>query len=146
LANGFEVYGKFFSPAKVRVRGPESIVKSLENVLTEKIDVEGKNESFTQRQLVVNAPNPKVTVIDTFVDATFKIGENRTDKIFYVTQKDENSTKHFNVTILAPIDILEKIKSENIQIETDSSGQTQAILPEEFKEKAEIKSIKPLKD
>lgn len=146
LANGFEIYGKFFSPAKVRVRGPESIVKSLENLLTEKIDIDGKNDSFTQRQLVVNSPNPKVTVIDTFVDATFKIGEKRIEKIYYVAQKSENSTKHFNVTILAPNNVLEKIKAEDIQIETDSSGEFQAILPDEFKEKAEIKTIKPLKE
>ncbi|MCU0240640.1 MAG: CdaR family protein [Pyrinomonadaceae bacterium] len=34
LANGFEIYDKIFSPAFVRVRGPESIIKSLENILT----------------------------------------------------------------------------------------------------------------
>lgn len=146
LANGFEVYGKFFSPAKVRVRGPESIVKSLENVLTEKIDIDGKQTNFTQRQLIVNSPNPKVTVIDTFVDATFKIGEKRVERIYYVSQKGENSNKHFNVTILAPNNVLDKIKAEDIQIETDSSGQIQANLPDEFKEKVEIKTIKSLKD
>ncbi len=142
LLSGFEIYDKISVPNLVRVRGPESIVKSLESVSTEKINVDGKNKGFVEQQIAVNSPNPKVTVIDTLVDINFYIGEKRNERTFSVAYKTENSSKNYNVILLAPREILDKIKPEDLQIEIGENNLPKIVLPTELQDKIEVKSVK----
>src|SRR5205085_4508954 len=81
-AAGYEVYSTAVLPPSVRVRGPASIVRPLEYVQTDKIDLTGKKDEFTARQVPVVAPNPKAAVLNTFVDVVFRIGEKRVERSF----------------------------------------------------------------
>ena len=73
-AEGYEVYNQTIAPEKVRVRGPESFVKTLDFISTEKISLNNMNANFTVQQVALNVVNPKITVLDTVVDVTFRIG------------------------------------------------------------------------
>ena len=54
-ADGFEVYNSSALPPKIRVRGPASFTKKLEYVETDKIDLTGKKDEFTARQIAVTS-------------------------------------------------------------------------------------------
>ncbi len=57
---GFEIYSQIVTPNKVRVRGPESFVKTLDFISTEKINLENQYTDFIVRQVALNVVNPKV--------------------------------------------------------------------------------------
>jgi YbbR-like protein len=146
LPEGLEVYSKIAEPAKVRVRGPESVVKSLDSISTEKISLENRNSNFVAKQIGLNLVNSKVTVLDSIVDVSVKLGEKRTERLITVETKHENELKTFNVVLLAPRSVLDKIKSEDIQITLGTSPDGKliptAVLPAELQNLVEIKSIK----
>ena len=73
VRDGFEIYGRTVVPAKVRVRGAETYVKALDSISTEKIDVDGKKDDFTVRQIALNPVNTKITLLDNIVDVAFKV-------------------------------------------------------------------------
>jgi YbbR-like protein len=146
LPEGLEVYAKSVEPAKVRVRGPESIVKSLDSISTEKISLENRKTDFVAKQLGLNLVNSKVTMLDSIVDVTVKIGEKRVERTFRVTPKTGIEMTVLNVVLLGTHSILDKIKPEDIQINLEKSVDGKlvptAILPFELQGKVEIKSIK----
>lgn len=81
-APGYEIYTSLSLPPKIRVRGPSSVVSQLTSVETDKIDVTGRREEFTAKQVAVSASNPKVAVLSTVVDVYFRIGEKRGERAF----------------------------------------------------------------
>ncbi|HLM00601.1 MAG TPA: CdaR family protein, partial [Pyrinomonadaceae bacterium] len=89
VADGYEIYAQTVLPARVRVRGPESFVKSLDSISTEKITLDNHNQDFTKRQVGLNVVNPKITLLDTIVDVTLRIGEKRTERLFIVPYQTE---------------------------------------------------------
>ena len=149
VAEGFEVYSADVVPAKVRVRGAESFVKSLDSISTEKISIEGLKENFFARQIGLNIVNPKVTLLDTIVDVNFRIGEKRAERVFIVLYKTETETKNVTIVILGGRSIVEKIRAEDLQVEItkDEVGAdtVQVTLPEDLQDKVEIlkKKINP---
>jgi YbbR domain-containing protein len=149
VAEGFEVYGTSVLPAKVRVRGAESFVKSMDSISTEKINIEGLKENFFARQVGLNVVNPKVTLLDTIVDINLRIGEKRAERIFVVPFKTETETRNVTVVILGGRSIVEKMQTEDLKIEIikDEKGveTPQVNLPEELQDKIEIikKKINP---
>jgi YbbR-like protein len=146
LPEGLEVYTKLVEPTKVRVRGPESVVKSLDSISTEKISLENRKTDFVAKQIGLNLVNSKVTILDSIVDVTVKVGEKRIERMVSVETKYEDETKKFNVILLLPRSLSEKIKPEDIQINFEKSADGKlvptAILPIELQGKVEIKSIK----
>jgi len=144
VAEGFEIYSKTVLPAEVRVRGAESFVKSLDSVMTEKINIENRKEDFTVRQVGLNILNPKVTVLDGIVDVTFKIGEKRAEKMFLVPVKGEE--KNATVVLFGARSVLENLRSEDLQIELfkNETGEVfpQLVLPIELQDKVEIRKLK----
>ncbi|HEX9961229.1 MAG TPA: CdaR family protein [Pyrinomonadaceae bacterium] len=146
VADGFEIYSQTVLPAKVRVRGPESFVKSLDSISTEKITLDNRREDFTQRQIGLNVVNPKITVIDTIVDVIFKIGEKRTERLFVVSYKTETETKNATVLLFGARSILEKLSADRISVvfSTNENGEDvpQVVLPADVQGKVEIKNSK----
>jgi hypothetical protein len=142
LADGFEIYQKTVTPSKVRLRGPESVIKSLDSISTEKIDISDKKESFTAKQINLNIANTKLTVIDTIFDVSFLIGEKRSEKTFSV----EIETKKVSFVLLGSRSDLESIKTEDLKItlEKNSDGKLKPniTLPDSIAESVEIKSSK----
>jgi len=146
VAEGFEIYAQTVVPARVRVRGPESFVKSLDSISTEKISLDNHKEDFTARQIGLNVVNPQITLLDTMVDAAFRIGEKRTERMFVVPYKTETETKKATVLLFGARSVLEKLSPEQMSVvfSQNENGENvpQVILPEEVKGKVEIKNLK----
>lgn len=144
LSENFEIYSKTVSPQKARVRGPESFVKMLDSISTEKINLENRQADFTARQVALNVVNPKITLLDTVVDVAFRVGEKRIEKTFVVPIENENKTA--TVVLYAARSVLENLKTENLRVETakNEAGETSLnlILPTELQETVEIKKLK----
>jgi YbbR domain-containing protein len=147
VAEGFEIYGSsVVTPAKVRVRGPSSAVRSLEFITTEKINLNGRQSDFTAQQVPLNVIAPKITRLDTVVDVSFHIGEKRVDKDFTVPVQTDEGLKKANVTLYGPRSLLKDVTSENLQIELvkNENGEIRprVILPAGLDGKVEIREAK----
>ena len=142
----FEIYSVTVVPPKVRIRAPESYIKSLDFVSTEKINVENRREDFTARQVALNVVNPKATLLDATVDVSFKIGEKRVERLFSVPVKTESGTKTATVALYGGRSILEAVKAENLQVEIlkNDAGENspQIILPVEIQGQVEVRKLK----
>lgn len=149
IPEGFEIYGTEVLPAKVRVRGAESFVKSLDSISTEKINVDGLKDNYTARQVELNVVNPKVTLLDTIVDVNFRIGEKRAERVFVVPHKTDLLTQNITVVVSGPRSVVEKMHLEDLKVELtkDETGADvpQITLPENLQDKVEIlkKKINP---
>jgi hypothetical protein len=124
VPEGFEVYGQTVTPAKVRVRGPSSVVKTLEEVSTDKIDLTGHQIDFTARQIPINLS--KVALLDSIVDVAFRIGEKRIDRTFYVTV--ENSKRRATVVVTGGRSIVAELKPSDVRVELDGEA-PRVVLP-----------------
>ncbi len=146
LADGFEIYSQTVLPAKVRVRGAESFVKSLDSISTEKISIQDRQESFTVRQVGLNILNPNVTVLDGIVDVVFNIGEKRAERTFVVPFKNEHETGKAGVVLFGGRSVLENLRAGDLSIEFNKSpngeNSPQLILPPELRDKIEIRKLK----
>ena len=146
VAAGFEIYSTTIAPSNVRVRGAESLVKSLDSVSTEKINIDNLKESFTARQTGLNIVNSKVTLLDTIVDVSFMIGEKRTERMFLVPVKLENEAKNATVVLYGGRSLMENLRAEDLHIEITKSeageNTPQLILPPDLQNKVEIRKIK----
>src|SRR5690349_18132869 len=78
-ANGFEVYAVSPNKGSVSIRGPENHVNALQKVLTESIWLAGHKESFTQSNVAIDVPDPKVDLLEPVVNVNIEIGERRVE-------------------------------------------------------------------
>lgn len=137
---GFEIYSTNIQPPRVRVRGPASVVKIIEYVQTDKIDLAGRREGFTAKQIAVNSPDPKATVLNTFVDVDFRIGEKRVERTFTVPVTGLDG-KSASFIVYAPRTLLNQIKADDIKVEMFVDG-PRVTLPSALQEVAEIRKVK----
>lgn len=146
LDENFEIYSRTVAPQKVRVRAPQSYIKALDFVSTEKINIENRREDFTAKQVELNLVNPKATLLDTTVDVVFKIGEKRIERLFSVPFKADGASKTATVALYGGRSILESIKAENLQVVTikNEAGENspQLFLPVDIQSRVEIRKIK----
>ena len=146
VADGFEIYNQTILPQKVRVRGPESFIKSLDFVSTEKINLENRKQDFTAQQVPINIVNPKATVLDTVVDVVFKVGEKRIERLFIVPVQTETGVNMATVVLYGGRSILDFVKAENLEVEIlkNEAGENspRLILPVDIQEKVEIRKLK----
>ncbi len=145
VAEGFEIYNVAVVPNKVRVRGPESYVNTLDFVSTEKIDVENRNSNFIVRQIGLNVIT-NVSQIDTVVDVAFKIGEKRTERLFIVPVQTEPQKRTATVILFGARSILDALKPEDLQVGTvkTESGENsfRLNLPADIQGNVEIRKFK----
>ena len=142
-ANGYEIYAETINPPKVRVRGPSSSLKTLDQVLTDVIDLAGAQQDIVKRQVPVGVSNAKKTsVLNTVVDVTIRIGEKRIEHRFGLTADG----KHVTVVLFGPRSAIEHLRADEIRADIfkTESGEESAriILPEALQEKVEIRSVK----
>ena len=125
IPDGFELYSETVTPAKVRVRGPSSALKTLTSVPTDKIDLTGHQTDFTVRQVALNLA--KVTLLDTVVDVAFRIGEKRIERTYSVAVKDSN--RRATVVVTGGRSVLDDLKASDMRIELDGTNAPKLILP-----------------
>ncbi len=147
ILENFEVYSKTVSPQKVRVRGPESFIKSLDSVPTEKVSLENRQEDFTAQRIPLNIADSKITVLDTnVVDVAFHIGEKRIERLFTVPVQTATEKKTATVILYGGRSVLESLKTENLRVEIvkNEAGETSLnlALPPELQDKFEIRKLK----
>src|SRR5215213_8271470 len=82
LPDGYELYGVEIKPDKVRVRGAASHVNALQKAPTEMLWLSGRKESFTVQQAAIEISDQRVNVLDTVVNVSLEIGEQRIEKSF----------------------------------------------------------------
>ena len=146
-AEGFEVYGQVVEPAKIHVRGPSNLVRSLAMVTTDKIDLSNKSTDFTVRQWPISISNPeKVRALETLVDVTFRIGEKRIERSFSVPARND-SKRRINVVLFGGRSLFDNVKPEDISVEVvrDASGKESfdVDLPPALADRVEIKKPFP---
>lgn len=146
VADGFEIYSAVALPQKVRVRGPESFVKSLDFVSTEKINVENQQADFNVQQVPLNVVNPKITLLDAVIDVVFKIGERRIEKLFIVPVQSETEGKTATVVLYGARSLLNNLRKENLKVqilknEVDEDS-LQLNLPAGIQGQVEIRKLK----
>ena len=143
-AENYEIYGQTVTPTKVRVRGPESFVKTLDFISTEKINLDNQYTDFVVRQVALNVVNPKVTLLDTAVDVAFQIGEKRIERMFVVPVQSEN--RRATVILFGARSIIESLKPEDLRVESvkKEAGENslKLDLPLELQDKLEVKKLK----
>jgi YbbR domain-containing protein len=125
IPEGFELYSETSLPAKVRVRGPASVLKTLTSVPTDKIDLTGHQSDFTARQVALNLA--KVTLLDTVVDVAFRIGEKRIERTYSVAVKDSN--RRATVVVTGGRSVLDDLKASDMHVELDGTNAPKLILP-----------------
>ena len=146
VPEGYEVYSTTVLPVKVHVRGPASFLKTLNSVSTDRIDLSGRSEDFTARQVTVPLGNPKATVLENVVDVAFRIGEKRSERIFLVPVSGERSGKRAVVVLYGPRSSLLTVKPSDIRVDLvkNEAGTEvpQVILPTPLQGSAEIRSVR----
>lgn len=142
LPSGYELYGLFPIPPRVRVRGPESVMRTLEFVKTEKIDIAGRKADFTATQIGVVAPQPKAAILNTVVDVQVRIGERRVERSFTMQVA---GGKMATFTLYGPRTVITKTRADDVRVETflDESGEEQVrfILPQDLENVVEVKKV-----
>lgn len=145
VVSGYEVYQVSVVPPNIRVRGPASVVNDLENVITEKIDLAGRHEDFTARRVPVTTANPQASVLNTFVDVFFRIGEKRIERSFTApVTSAPGRTASF--VVFGPRSIVMKAKRDDFRVDTVMSGNgslaPQVTPPLELSDVLEIRKLK----
>lgn len=125
VPEGFEVYSQTVTPAKVRVRGPAGAMKALSEVSTDKIDLTGHQIDFTARQVPINVA--KVTLLDTIVDVSFRIGEKRIERTFNVPVED--SKRRANVVLTGGRSLIADLKASDLHVELGGDDSPRVVLP-----------------
>jgi hypothetical protein len=139
-AEGFDVYSETVNPARVRVRGPASFVRGLSSISTDRIDISGKQTDFFARQVQLNVSNPKATVLESVVDVTFRIGEQRIERILSVPVE---SGRRAHVTLFGARSLLEGLAAKDIRVEVpETSGSPTVTLPEGVEGRVEVRRVK----
>lgn len=148
LAENLEVYGVTVVPAKVRVRGAESFIKSLDSISTEPINLNNRKESFGASQVGLNVVNPKVTLLDAIVEVNVRIGEKRAERVFTVPIKSavQSESKHASVVLYGARSVIEKIRGDELHIEIQSVGasdpEPRLVMPTDLQDKIEVRKIR----
>lgn len=143
--DGFEVYSTTAMPVRVRVRRPGSFIKTLVSVPTEKIDISGRTEDITVRQIPLLVANPKAAALETSVDVTIRIGEKRMERLFLVPL-DDGSGKRVTVVLFGPRSLLIGTSPSDLKFEpstvTGDGATPKLILPDTLEGSVEIRQIK----
>ena len=156
LPNGEEIYQTTVTPAQVRIRGAASRVNALNSVSTEKIELLDKTGDFTEKQATIDLLDPKITLLDPVVDVAVKVGERRVAKTLsgvVVRQPDNIKLKPETVVVVlfGAASLVNQLKPEDLQIEVeadadaDSFAAGKVVLPEQLRDKIEVRSIQPNK-
>lgn len=143
LPAGLELYGDPNAiPSKVLIQGPAKLIASVDQLLTDKISLEGRKQDFIARQIPVTSSNSKVTINNTVVDVSFRIGEKRIERSLTLTANGKSVV----ATLFGPKTIVAKLKATDltVQVDKNSDGAETATvtLPDDTRDQVEIKRTK----
>jgi YbbR domain-containing protein len=145
VENGYEVYSAAAVPPRVRVRGPASIVGSLETISTEKIELTGRKADFTEFRVSLVPPSAsKATALERSVDVQFRIGERRNERLFLV-RVDDGSGRQATVVLFGGRSLLIGLKPDDLSVRvvTNAAGVEvpELVLPPGFENRIEVRKL-----
>lgn len=147
LADGFEMASEpTVNPAKVRVRGPASVVGKLTEISTEVVDLAERKAEFFERQVSLTTGNAaRVALLDSSVDIRFPIREIRTERVF-LKPVDGLSGRNATIILYGPRSVINAIKPEQLTVtatkNTNGSDAAQLTLPSELQSVVEIRQVR----
>jgi hypothetical protein len=140
---GYEVYATTAIPARIRVRGPVSVMSVLDAVRTEKIDISDHKAPFTESRVPVTAANPKAVVLNTVVDVFVRMGERRAERSFSFPVP--GTTKHVSFALYGPRSLLSRVKNDELRVEIylNEAGQEDArvVLPGDLENLVDVRRV-----
>ncbi|MFV0387832.1 MAG: YbbR-like domain-containing protein [Pyrinomonadaceae bacterium] len=143
---GYEVYGEKSAPEKIKIRGPKSLVGSINSVTTEAVSVENRNADFFVPGVAIKGVNPKVTLLTSYVDITCIVNKTRIERLFVVTYDTGERKGKASVVLYGPADLLEDLNAESIEVSeiVDENGnkKLKVELPKGTEDKVEVRSVK----
>lgn len=142
-AAGYEVYNTSVLPPKIRVRGPAGFIRTLDFVETGTIDISGRKEDLTARQVPVSVANPKAAVLNTVVDVYFRIGERRVERRYSIAVPG-SPTRTASFTIFGPRSLLSQTRPDAfklVDIDPDQGDEPRLILPPELQDRVEVRDL-----
>ncbi len=154
LPEGYELIGIESMPNRVRVRGPESHVNTLQHVQTEAVVLDGRTSSFAAPHVVVNIPDPKLTPLETAVNVQVQIDETRTEKTLtgVAVQAGDNAgtaqPARATITLRGPRAALAALRADDVKIllaETPAGSppKPRLQLPPGLEGRVELRTITP---
>jgi len=144
VSQGMEVYSENVAPAKVRVRGPASYIRTLTSVPTERVDLAGKDADFIARQVrIAPLSNENATQLESFVDVSFRIGETRVEKTFTVPITD--SKKRAQITLFGGRSLFDGVTAKDLSATlADGSEEPRVVLPSGLDGRVEVRKVRLL--
>ncbi len=144
-AAGFEIYNAAVLPPRIMIRGPASVVRVIDYLETGGIDISGKRDQFTARQVVVSSPDQRAAVLNTVVDVVISIGERRAERMFTLPIEDEPG-KTATFALYGPRTAVQKLKADELKVVMflDVNGELapRVELPESTADNTEIRRLK----
>jgi len=144
-ADGFEVYSATAIPQRVRVRAPASVVKTMDSLTTDPIDVTAKKDGFTAKQIAVRSTIAQVAVYSTVVDVFVRIGEKRIERNFTLPAPGLPG-KTVSFTVYGPKTALTKAKPDEFKVDVvlNDAGEEvpQVTLPPELVDASQVRTPK----
>lgn len=145
IPKGFEIYDETIRPTIIKARGPASIINPVKEVVTEIVDIDGRREDFTLRQVQLNTSHSRITLQEPTVEVTFRIGESRMERVFLVPVNDE-SGRRATVVLYGPRSILLAITPMSLVVnlrQNDNGNEIPVVeLNDELKRTVEVKDVK----
>jgi YbbR domain-containing protein len=146
-APGYELYSTRVTPDTVRVRGPESFVKALTFVTTDKVDLNRATNDFSVQQIPLTVVNPKITLVSAATaNVAVHVGRKRIERLIVVPYETVTRRGRASITLFGPSDVLEKLAPGDITIvqESDEDGRSQlrVILPPDLEGDVEVRDAK----
>jgi YbbR domain-containing protein len=144
VPQGMEVYAEAVAPAKIRVRGPASFLRTLTGVSTDKVDLADKNADFIARQVrIAPLSNENATPLDSFVDVNFRIGETRVERTFTIPIAD--SKRRAQITLFGGRSLFDGVSAKDFSaMLSDGSEEPSVDLPEKLDGRVEIRRVRVL--
>lgn len=141
---GMEIYEETISPAKIRVRGPASFLRTLTSISTEKVDLADKRADFTARQVrIAPLSNDNATPLDSFVDVNFRIGETRVEKSFTIPIAE--SKRRAQITLFGGRSLFDGISAKDFSATlSDGSDEPSVDLPGKLDGQVEVRKVRLL--
>lgn len=143
VPTGMEIYAETVAPARVRVRGPASYLRTLNSISTERIDISGKGVDFVARQVrLAPLSNENASPADSFVDVNFRIGEERVERTFNIPVEGA-AGKRAQVTLFGGRSLFEGISAKDFSASLEGSGeQPDVSLPSQLEGRVEVRKVK----
>lgn len=76
-APGYEVLSSVAEPKLITVRGPSSVIQSLQQAPTESIPIAGRKSNFTAVSVTIAISDSRIDVVTPGVDVSVEIGEKK---------------------------------------------------------------------